>query len=202
MKRVTTMMLVKDPPLERLAALIECLRPISDEFVIVVDSKTKPEYTQVMMTWDGVVLVPFEWVDDFSAARNAGLPYVTRPWTLVLDPDELPSFNLMKAIDWATMEVNDSNASVGYMFWTLNFWGGLLGAPEEYHWHIRLWRSGHGRFYRKVHELVEIDGNSESMTRDITVRRMPKDAPLIHSKAADVLFTDQAYYESLGERSM
>ena len=33
----------------------------------------------------------FEWVDDFSAARNYSLEFATQPWILVLDADELMS---------------------------------------------------------------------------------------------------------------
>ena len=33
----------------------------------------------------------FEWIDDFSAARNYSLEFATQPWILVLDADELMS---------------------------------------------------------------------------------------------------------------
>ncbi|HIV73350.1 MAG TPA: glycosyltransferase family 2 protein, partial [Candidatus Aquabacterium excrementipullorum] len=36
----------------------------------------------------GARVVPFQWVDDFSAARNAALALTQAPWRLVLDADE------------------------------------------------------------------------------------------------------------------
>lgn len=199
MKTVSTILLVLDPPLERLAALVEYLRTVSDEFIIVVDTRTNAEAVNIMSEWYDVKLVPFEWCDDFAAARNAALPHVTRPWTLHVDPDELPSFELMEFIAQAT---TSDEGPTGWLIWTPNWWGGVKGPEEPYHWHLRLWKSGHGRFYRRVHELVELDGQNEQWSRGVTALMAPKKARLIHSKPWDRLYIDQDYYESLGERSM
>jgi hypothetical protein len=199
-KPVSVIFLVKDPPLERLAALVEYLRYIADEFVFVVDNRTSQAAVDVILEWPGTKVVEFEWCDDFAMARNAALEHVTRPWTLHVDPDELPSVPMMLHI----REVTEANAEwpVGYIYWTPNWWGGVKGREEPYHWHIRLWQSGHGEFYRKVHELVRLNGQDESMTRGNTALPSPKDAYLIHSKPWDRVFIDQAYYEQLGERSL
>jgi hypothetical protein len=200
-KQVSVIFLVKNPPMSRLAALVEYLRPIADQFVIVVDDRTDTESVKVMQSWPGVETVAFTWVDDFAKARNAALPYVRNPWTLHVDPDELPSVEAMKYIERVT-DPDAPKMPLGYVFWFRNFWGGVLGPSENYHWHIRLWRTGHGRFYRAVHELVELDGMNESHTRGTRAPHAPEAAYFIHSKPTDMIESDQAYYELLGERSL
>lgn len=199
-KQVSVIFLVKSPPIDRLAALVEFMRPVADQFVIVVDTRTTEEDTLIMAAWKGVVIVPFEWCDDFAAARNAALPYVTNPWTLHLDPDELPSYEAMGFISNVTWNMS---GPLAYIFWFVNWWGGVEGPKMPYHWHIRLWQSGHGKFYRKVHELVELDGKQETSTRRTPVAELaPMTAYIIHSKPAAMLEPDQALYEKLGERSL
>jgi hypothetical protein len=200
MKPVSVIFLVKDPPIERLAALVEYLRFVADEFIIVVDDRTDATLVNIMHGWYNVKVVPFTWVDDFAAARNAALPHVTRPWTLHVDPDELPSVEMMLHIKEVT-EKNDEFPAA-FIYWTPNWWGGTKGEEMPYHWHIRLWKTGHGQFYRKVHELVRLDGLDESMTRGTLAKQAPPIARLIHSKAWDEAIAAQDYYETLGERSL
>jgi len=199
-KRVSTILLVLDPPLERLVALIEYLRAVSDEFIIVVDDRTNPESVDTMASWPGVTLVPFKWIDNFAEARNAALPYVTRPWTLHVDPDELPSYELMKFIEKTTAE-DGPDYPPAWVIWFLNWWGGVAGEKMPYHWHIRLWKSGRGRFYRRVHELVAIDGLEESQTRGTRAHHAPPEALMIHSKSAERFVADDELYARLGKVS-
>lgn len=201
MKQVSTIFLVKDPPLDRLAALVEYLRAVSDEFIIVIDDRTPDDVVNIIKVWPDVQHVMFRWCDDFAAARNAALPLVTRPWTLHVDPDELPSYEMMKHIKTVT-DPGSTTSELAWIYWTPNWWGGKKGEEQPYHWHIRLWRSGHGRFYRHVHELVELDGRNESMTRGSLAMFAPRDARLIHSKGWDDAIQAQDLYESMGERSL
>jgi hypothetical protein len=200
-KQVSVVFLVKDPPISRLAALVEYLRPIADQFIIVVDDRTATEEVETMLKWEGVEIVMFKWCNDFSAARNAALPHVRNPWTLHVDPDELPSYEAMKYIEKVTAP-DGPKGPVAYIFWFKNFWGGTLGESAPYHWHIRLWRSGIGKWYRNVHELVALHGAEESNTRGSLAAHAPESAYFIHSKPADKVEVDQAYYERLGERSL
>jgi hypothetical protein len=200
-KPVSVIFLVKDPPMDRLAALVEYMRPVADQFVLVVDDRTDEEDVEIIKTWDGTVIVPFKWCDDFAAARNAALPHVTNAWTLHLDPDELPSIAAMNYIA-AVTDPECPDPAVGYVFWFFNWWGGILGELAPYHYHIRLWRSGHGRFYRRVHELVMLDGKNESQTRGNIAKMVPADRYFIHSKPKERIEVDQDLYDRLGERSL
>ena len=131
-----------------------------------------------------------------SEARNGGRKEAIWDWTLVLDPDELPSFHMLALLSTvSSMRLE----AAGILFWTKNYWGGELGAERESDWHLRLFRTGRGSFYRPVHELVAIDGKPETQTRgtQIVVRARKNDY-LIHSKPGDRLKVDADYYERLG----
>jgi glycosyltransferase involved in cell wall biosynthesis len=180
---VTLAMLVKDPPLDRLALLVEYLRPVVSEFVIVVDDRTAVEAADMMSTWANVKLVPFAWVDDFAEARNAALPHCHGDWILIVDPDELPSLAMVEHI--REVDAGALPDAAGVLYFTSNFFSGERGPEWEEHWHCRLFRSGRGRFYRKVDELVALDGRPEDDTRcSPLLPKAPKAAYLIHSKGA------------------
>ncbi|RAQ40763.1 glycosyltransferase [Arthrospira sp. O9.13F] len=67
----------------------ECLQTVGklvDE-MIVVDTGSRDGTPEVAKNM-GARVYEFSWCDDFAAARNAGLKYVTGDWVLVLDADE------------------------------------------------------------------------------------------------------------------
>lgn len=206
MGELSVAFLVKDPPMDRMALLVEYLRVLATE-IVVVNTGMPDQDHDIIESWHsrfdkGVILIDHEWKDDFSEARNVGLEACTGDWTLVVDPDELPTAQMMAHIKYVLeTEANRPNA-VGWLYWTVNFWGGAKGPEENYHWHCRLFRTGRGKFYRPVHELVELDGKPEDITRGTTVMPMaPPTAYLIHSKAKSELEKADELYARLGERS-
>ena len=77
----------------------ECLeqaRPHVDEIVIVDTGSV--DGTREIAERYADVLLDFEWIEDFSAARNTGLDAATGDWILVLDADER-----IAAEDYATL---------------------------------------------------------------------------------------------------
>jgi len=204
---VSAAFLVKDPPLDRFVALIELLRPFVHEFIVVVDDRTAVESADIMSTWRGVTLVPFRWVDDFSAARNAALPHCTSDWVLHLDPDEIPTpamLEFVRMVDQSDeTDVRWGEAifasARGYLFFTRNFFDGRQGEEWEEHWHCRLFRHGEGRWYKPVHEQVAIQGQPENYTRGSDLmRKAPRSAGIIHSRMNNEAIDRQ--YAALGER--
>jgi hypothetical protein len=203
---ISLAMLVLDPPLERMALLLEYVRPVVGQVVVVVDDRTSREAVETMQAW-GTELVPFEWCDDFSAARNAALPFLKGDWTLHLDPDELPSHALLtflSAVDrsewgdhrWQGHLYPDPR---GYLIWTVNYVDGVKGEEWQEHWHCRLFRTEHGRWYRNVHELVALDGYPEDDTRgSVALPYAPRSALLIHSKTSAGVPAASELYGKIG----
>lgn len=204
---VSAALLVKDPPIDRLAALIEYLRPVVRDVVIVVDDRTAVETVDILAGWEGVTIVSFRWIDDFSAGRNAALPHCEGDWILHVDPDELPSLGMMEFIRSVdAVEQRDViwqgaiyRAPRGYLFFTRNWYAGRRGEEWEEHWHCRLFRNALGNgWYKPVHEQVMLDGAPESDTRGTPVLpKAPLGAYLIHSKPADRIGVDDAVYNRI-----
>jgi hypothetical protein len=203
---VSAALLVLDPPLERLAALVEYLRPVCSEFVVVTDDRTAPETVSIMSGWEGVTITPFRWIDDFSAGRNTALPYCRGDWILHVDPDELPSAPMLSFIAMVDSAPQQDvlwrgsfyPAPLGYLFFTKNFYGGRQGEEWEEHWHCRLFRRGKGNWYKPVHEQVALDGSPESDTRGTPLLpKAPLAACLIHSKGADRIGVDDVVYNRI-----
>jgi hypothetical protein len=205
---VSAAFLVKDPPLDRLVQLVEVLRPVVGEFVIVVDDRTPPSVVEVMASWHGVTTVPFTWVDDFAAARNAALPFCTGRWILHLDPDEMPTLGLLQFI--AMVDALDERDEVwhdvifpaarGYLIFTRNYFDGKQGEEWEEHWHCRLFRNEPDtHWYKPVHEQVALGGQAEVYMRETSLlRKAPRSAAIIHSRMNRPEIDEQ--YAAIGER--
>jgi len=191
--------LTKDPELSRLRALVEYLREISDEFVFTIDDRTPQWVFEEIGSWPGVTVVGYTWNDDFSDARNYGLKWIKSDWTCYFDPDELPNARLLEFIRVVS---NQTDGPIGYLFDTHNFWGGKNNVfHQESDWHLRLWRSGRGKFYKKVHEQVALNGKQEHATRSTSlVQKAPHDAFIIHAKPGDRINDDTNLYSELEKK--
>lgn len=186
---VSLAMLVLDPPLDRLAALLARVRPVASQAVVVVDDRTAIEAVDAMSAWEGVTLVPFSWVDDFAAGRNAALPHCTGDWVLHLDPDEWPTDRMLSFIEMASasewVPVVPWYGQLhpdprGYLFWTTDG-SGHADPAREHDWHCRLFRRERGLWYKPVHEQVMLDGLPESRTRETPLLvKAPRSASLRH----------------------
>lgn len=197
MSELSIVYLVKDPPLAVLAAQVEYMRELADEFCFAVDSRTKQSTIDILQSWPGVKTTLIDWRDDFAWARNQALPLVTNPWTLHLDPDELPSIGAMVHIKWA-IDPERQGDDVGWVYWFRNWWGGIRGEEMPYHYHVRLFRSGRGEWYRPVHELVRLDGFGEDMTRGTYKAPLAgKEFYFIHSKPAEAIAEADELYNKI-----
>ena len=194
--------MVLNPPLDRMAALVEYLSIVANEFVIV-DTGSSPVTTQTMQDWPKVKVIHEPFVD-FATTRNKGLALHQYEWTLGVDPDELPSFAMMQHIAWAIGDLGRKRfpAAKGWLYLTKNFWGGVLGPHMDYHWHARLWKTESGKLYRPVHELLAIDGKHETQTRGTNILpKAPPKAYLIHSKSEVEIEQADKLYATLGQVS-
>jgi Glycosyl transferase family 2 len=200
-------MLVRNPPLDRLVTLIDYMSAVASEFVIV-DTGSTDEELQAMVRMNKapwglpkVLILQREWRDDFAWARNEGLDRVTRKWTLVLDPDELPNFQMMEHIKDVLTESDSGRQIVteaGWLHLAVNYTGGIRDPFQEFHWHVRLFRTGRGRFYRPLDELVSLDGLPEHETRGTyRLHKAPRESYIIHSKDRDSAERSRQTYERM-----
>jgi len=192
--------MVKDPPLDRMAALVALLRPIVSEFVIV-DTGSPQSSIDTMASWSKPENVPVtvisEYFEDFSTTRNKGLALHKHEWTLGIDPDEIPSLAMLQHIVYVTSPegVKYTPEANGWTYFTYNWWAGVLGPEMGYHWHTRLWKTEGSYLYRPIHELVVVCGEPELTIRNQNkLPQAPKSAYLIHSKGADdIVKADELY---------
>lgn len=78
-------MIVRDEA-ENLPSCLNSVKTAVDEMVLL-DTGSRDETVAIAQSF-GAQVHHFDWCDDFSAARNAALQYVTGDWILVLDADE------------------------------------------------------------------------------------------------------------------
>lgn len=83
--RVSLTMIVRDEE-HNLPACLESASGLCDE-VVVVDTGSVDRTAEVARSL-GAKVVPFEWVDDFSAARNESLDHATGRYAFWLDADD------------------------------------------------------------------------------------------------------------------
>lgn len=78
-------MIVKNEE-KNLPRCLDSVKDVVDE-MIVVDTGSTDRTKEIALSY-GAQVFDFEWIDDFSAARNYGLDRATGEWILVLDADE------------------------------------------------------------------------------------------------------------------
>jgi glycosyltransferase involved in cell wall biosynthesis len=76
-----------------IARCVTSVIDIVDEFVIVDTGSTDSTVNIIASLQaeygEKIRLYHFDWIDDFSAARNFSLDQVTKPWVLVVDADDV-----------------------------------------------------------------------------------------------------------------
>lgn len=198
-------MIVLDEPIDRLAMLIEYVRPVISK-VVIADTGSAIDDKNLYRSW-GVDAFDFDWIDNFAAARNSTLDHFddTIDWVLHLDGDELPSWTMLEHLKW--IKDNAPDGVKGYQFFTKNFWSGEIGVEAPYHWHCRLFRRDYGRWYKAVHEQVEIrrKPGAGPYTKEEQANSLgllvhaSKDAYLIHSKPRETMERANELYSKIGE---
>lgn len=84
-KRLSVCLFTRDEA-RTIGRAIRSVLPVADELIVVDTGST--DGTLKIVRELGATVVPHEWADDFSAARNAALAAATGDWVLWLNPDE------------------------------------------------------------------------------------------------------------------
>jgi len=127
---------------------LESVRSIAGQIVFVDTGST--DDTVKIVTEFGADVAHFAWIQDFAAARNAGLELAECAWVLVLDCDEevaTPSLSAQSIETCCT-----DQRSVGYLIEIENL---QLGSDAVRHQALRMFRNDPRiRFSNPVHESV------------------------------------------------
>ena len=104
-------------------------------------------------------IIPFEWQDDFSAARNAGIDAAHGKWFLYVDDDEW-FIDAQPLIDFLK---SDGEKKYRLAHYPVRNYFDEAHTRYQDTWVSRLfWLAGKPRFFGKIHEIVRpVEGNAK-----------------------------------------
>ena len=79
-----------------IAACIQSVKPLVSE-IIFVDTGSSDKTKQIAASL-GAKTFDFQWIDDYSAAKNEAFSKATQPWILSLDTDEVVALRDLQKI--------------------------------------------------------------------------------------------------------
>lgn len=184
------------------------LEPIISE-IIMIDTGSTDETVEIAETF-GAKITKMKWDGDFSRARNLSLSLASKPWILVMDPDERIAGSDLHKIQ----QLTQSNSIAAYTFITRNYstnpnTSGYQPSRGEYPdqeltypgWYespkIRLFQNHQGiHFVGSVHELVETTVKGETKASIIPIHHYGSDKKAFEDK------NKISFYLEQGERKV
>ena len=157
--------------------IADCLNSVKDiaDEIIIVDTGSSDETKDVCKNFFinakifNYKIFDFEWVDDFSAARNESIKHATKGWILVLDADEIISAEDVSKIKSLveSAEENLAGFALEQRSYINNFFEGAIENNSDFekvkqypfyisNFLVRLFRNNCGLYFKhRVHELIE-----------------------------------------------
>jgi tetratricopeptide (TPR) repeat protein len=167
--KLTVAMIVRDEA-EMVPGFLEAARGLWDELIVVDTGST--DGTQGLFTQAGAKVVPFSWVHDFSAARNASLQHATGDFVLVLDADERVTAEFI-----AELRALAADPTVGAISVLMS--NQLPYGHRRDSWILRGWRNDRTvRFRHAIHEDASED--VRALLRERGLRSVRAEAPIQH----------------------
>jgi|CXWL01.1.fsa_nt_gi glycosyltransferase involved in cell wall biosynthesis len=162
-----------------IAQCLESFARVADQ-TLIIDTGSSDDTREIAQS-KGATVLDFDWVDDFSAARNFALDQVKTPWVMMIDPD----FRISS---------EDSRLLRDFIDTSLEQWD-VVDLPREFHGsiadHPRLWRSDLKlRYIYPVHEYLPVPA---------LLRRTRFEVMLRHTGIKDYA-ESRRYYISLMEK--
>lgn len=150
-KTISLCMIVKNEE-AYLANCLESAKDVVDEIIIVDTGST--DKTLEIAAGFGAKIYHFDWVNDFSIARNAAIQHVTSDWVLQLDADEVLTPESQKEL----RRVIQRDDLTGLMVKIVNHINLLDGNRETIeHYTIRVFPRHPEIIYREpIHEQVKM----------------------------------------------
>lgn len=152
--------------------LQKCLSSVQglvDE-IIVIDTGSTDRTVEIAKQYTENIY-PFEWVHDFSKARNASIRYATGKWILILDADEYVEPHTFVALKSYLSGLSTSLVPTGIITPVYNFVGQLNTGKISESAAIRIF-SNHPdlAFERPIHEqLISRGGNIRTLHYDFPI---------------------------------
>lgn len=147
MPKLTLSMIVKNEE-ANLRTSLESIEDVVDE-IVIVDTGSKDNTLKIANEF-GAKVYHFEWINDFSAARNFALKQSTGDWILYLDADERLEQRSISELK----KVLDKNGLIGVNCFINNV-DEITGTPK-FMKYVRLFKNSDTiKFSGKVHEQIE-----------------------------------------------
>ncbi len=144
---LTLSMIVKNEE-KHLKECLESVKNVVDE-IIIVDTGSTDATAEIAKSY-GAAVYNFEWINDFSAARNFALNKSSSDWILYLDADERLDANSIQEIK----QITGVKQRIGYYCTILSI--DKENSRDNYIRYVRLFANYPGiMFYGKVHEQIE-----------------------------------------------
>lgn len=146
MSGLTLSMIVKNEE-KHLAGCLESVKDIVDE-IVIVDTGSSDRTIEIAKKYNAHIY-HFDWINDFSAARNFALSKSGGSWILYLDADE----RLHESSKEELRRITSSNTKSGY-YCQVKSLDSEYGRDNQMSY-VRLFSNSHGiSFNGKVHEQI------------------------------------------------
>lgn len=149
--------------------LANCLKSIKDiaNEIIVIDTGSIDNTKEIALN-HGAKVYDFEWIDDFSAARNYSIEKATGDWILILDGDD--EFEIKDSEKLLNI-INCKDSGDICLFNTVCYVGETPGNDKIMNVNIRLFKNTPNlRYQGKIHECLVPKGFvAETKLYDVTI---------------------------------
>ncbi|MCG7334344.1 glycosyltransferase [Sporosarcina sp. ACRSM] len=146
-----------------LSRCLDSISGIADE-IIIVDTGSNDQSKEIALRYTNNVY-DFEWVDDFSKARNYAASKATGEWIFAIDADEFVERESFQKLKVELVEKPPKFNIIGVQI--VSFVG-QNGENTSLNYHERLYKNnGDISYYRNVHEiLAHVDSKENKGTID------------------------------------
>ncbi|MBQ9438888.1 MAG: glycosyltransferase family 2 protein [Lachnospiraceae bacterium] len=141
---VSVCMIVKNEE-KRLAKCLDSLAPFGFE-IVIVDTGSEDNTVGLASNYTDKIY-SFEWVNDFSAARNYSLKMAANPFIFMMDADEWIVSLDMEELNYFRKNLSDQVGAVTRQ----NFMGGHIGTTDHTE---RFFSRRHFHYIGRIHEML------------------------------------------------
>ncbi|MBD3269965.1 glycosyltransferase [Candidatus Peregrinibacteria bacterium] len=182
-KEITLTLIVKNEE----KTLANCLSSfaILYDLIQIIDTGSIDRTKEIALKY-GAEIYDFEWIHDFSAARNFGLKKVKTEWIMTVDADDV-------------IEEEDKNNLINHfladnssdIFVLPYIYIGTKTNPQTINRQPRIWKSNLNlKYIRPIHERLSLPENAKIKNLDI---------PIIHTKTNPIQASVQRNLKILNE---